>query len=180
MIKKLLSVAFLMVVLLPQVQAQSETAAHYNKAIFVEVLGDGIGISANYDMRFKKGVQDGLGFRAGIGGLNINGTDENSQSASVRILTVPLSINYLIGKRRSAFEAGLGVTPLYANAAVYDVSGGGITDVNGWGASGFINLGYRFQPLKNGFVFRFDWTPAFNSAGFSPAWFGVSAGIGFK
>lgn len=178
--RRLSLTTFFMAALLFQVKAQTETPAPYNKAIFVEALGNGMGISANYDMRVKRGVQDGLGFRAGIGGLSINGTDENGQSLDASILTFPLAVNYLIGKRRSAFEAGLGITPLYATAAIYDANNAGITDAKGWGASGFVNLGYRFQPLKNGFVFRIDWTPAFNSTGFSPAWFGISAGIGFK
>lgn len=178
--RKLTLTTFFMAALLFQVKAQTETPARYNKAIFVEALGNGMGISANYDMRIKRGVQDGLGFRAGIGGLSVNGIDENGQPADASIVTIPLSVNYLLGERRSAFEAGLGITPLYGNTTVYDSNSAGATDIKGWGASGFINLGYRFQPLRNGFVFRFDWTPAFNSTGFSPAWFGISAGIGFK
>ncbi|RDV15293.1 hypothetical protein DXT99_09490 [Pontibacter diazotrophicus] len=178
--KKLFFTVLFIAALHFQVRAQSETPGRYNKAIFVEALGNGIGISANYDMRIKRGVQDGFGFRAGIGGLSANGTDTDGRSVDASIITFPLAVNYLIGERRSAFEAGLGITPIYANADVYDTNNTGITDAKGWGTSGFINLGYRFQPLKNGFVFRFDWTPAFNSTGFSPAWFGISAGIGFK
>lgn len=177
--RKLYFTILLMATLIFQAKAQSETP-NRNKAIFVEALGNGLGISANYDMRIKKGVQDGFGFRAGIGGLSLNGKDDNGQPTSVSTLTFPLAINYLIGERRSAFEAGLGITPLYVNATVDDTNSAGITNVKGWGSSGFINLGYRFQPLRNGFVFRFNWTPAFNSTGFFPAWLGISAGFGFK
>ena len=89
-------------------------------------------------------------------------------------------VNYLVGAKRSAFEAGIGITPMYASLDIYSPTKPELADHNGWGASGFLNLGYRFQPLNNGFVFRANWTPAFNSTGFSPSWFGLSLGYGFK
>lgn len=160
--------------------AQSEAPAKYNKAIFVELLGNGLGVTANYDMRLTKGRQDGLGFRAGVGGLGLGTADSDGTSTTSSLVTFPLSLNYLVGQRRSAFEAGVGLTPVYASMAVQKTNNPGVTEADGWGTTGFVNLGYRYQPLNNGFVFRFDWTPAFNSAGFSPAWFGMSIGYGFK
>ncbi len=153
--------------------------AKFHKNVFVEVLGNGLLVSANYDMRLKRGIQDGLGFRVGVGGGRIEGTTNDGDYLDASLLTIPLSVNYLVGKRRSAFEAGIGVTPVFVNAdlAIIDDE---ITYGKGWGAIGFLNLGYRFQPIRNGVMFRADWTPVIYSEGFSPGFFGVSLGFGFK
>lgn len=178
---KTLSLTFLLTGALAfAAMAQSDTPSRFNKAIYVEALGNGLGVTANYDMRLKRGAQDGIGFRAGVGGLIVGTADYDGGTARSSITTFPLVINYLIGERRSAFEAGLGITPIYANMAVQKTGNPGITNEQGWASTGFINLGYRYQPINNGFVFRFDWTPAINSTGFSPAWFGLSLGYGFK
>ncbi|SFG37003.1 hypothetical protein [Pontibacter chinhatensis] len=178
--RKINLTCFLILVIATYAKAQVEAAAKYNKAIFVEVLGNGLGITANYDMRLTKGEQGGFGFRAGVGGLALGTADSDGTSTTSSLVTFPLTLNYLAGQRRSAFEAGIGLTPVYASMAVQKTNNPGVTKVDGWGATGFINMGYRYQPLNDGLVFRFDWTPAFNSAGFSPAWFGMSVGYGFK
>ncbi|MCC7504644.1 MAG: hypothetical protein IT259_05070 [Saprospiraceae bacterium] len=155
-----------------------ESPAKFRKNIFVEGLGNGLILSANYDMRLKRGVNDGLGFRAGIGGGGLEGTASNGDYISANFITIPVSINYLVGKRRSFFEAGLGITPIYVNAdlAVIDNE---FYSGKGWGAAGFINMGYRFQPLRNNVMFRLDWTPAITSEGFFAGFFGVSLGYSF-
>ena len=144
----------------------------YSKAVFIELGGNGLLFSANYEMRFKKGEQDGIGIRAGIGG--ISGTDNIGNS--VGVLTLPLAINNIIGKRRSAFETGVGITPVIAS-----VKGTSFTnDFKTTGIVGFINIGYRFQPIKNGFLFKINWTPVISGGGFEPRWFGIALGYGFK
>jgi hypothetical protein len=150
-----------------------------NQAVYVEGLGSGILLSVNYDMRFRRGVQDGLGMRVGVGGASLSGTDGTGQTASIGIVTVPLMVNYLVGKRRSAFEVGAGLTPGYASARV--TSSGTYQSAEGFGVfAGFLNVGYRLQPLRNGVVFRINWSPAINEYGFQPSWFGISLGYGFK
>lgn len=148
------------------------------KTVFVEALGNGLTVSGNFDLRLKANQNDGLGLRAGIGGGSLDGTDEQGNSASVGIITFPLAVNYLVGKKRSAFESGIGITPIYVSASGTiddnDFSGKGLT------LSGFLNLGYRYQPLNNGFMGHIKWTPAINSSGFSPSWFGVGIGYSFK
>jgi hypothetical protein len=86
-----------------------------NKSVFLEVGGNGLGISVNYDARFAK-VEKGLGFRAGIGffpGVRIGG-DNSTLFAWPTILSIPIGLNYLIGKAPNYFEAGLGATYFYA------------------------------------------------------------------
>lgn len=61
--------------------------------IFVEFLGQGLLVTANYDTRFTN-KRNGIGGRIGIGYINdsVNG-----------ITTIPVGINYLLGKKSSFF-----------------------------------------------------------------------------
>lgn len=157
----------------------SGSTEKFQKSIFVEGFGNGILISANYDMRLKRGRRDGLGVRGGIGGGSLEGTSTNGDYVDFSMVTFPLGVNYLVGRRRSFFEAGVGVTPIYVNADALLIDGDFYSGT-GWGVTGFLNVGYRFQPIRNGVMFRLDWTPAFNAAGFSGGFFGASLGFSFK
>lgn len=152
--------------------------AQRRKSIYAEALGNGIIVSANYDMRLKKNQNDGLGFRAGIGGGSLAGYDETGMSANIGVLTFPLSLNYVVGKKRSGFETGAGFTPIYVSASVETDTE--FAHADGLGVTGFLNAGYRFQPINSGVMFRVNWTPAFNRSGFIPGWFGLSLGYSFK
>lgn len=147
-----------------------------NKAVYLEGLGSGVLLSANYDFRFKP-VQDGLGLRVGLGGGVLS--DPNSD-AIAGLVTLPLVLNYLVGKRRVAFEMGAGVTPVYVNASGTNQATGDFISGNGFGAFGSLNLGLRLQPIRNGVVFRLNWAPVVSNTGFYPSWFGVSVGYAFK
>ena len=129
-------------------------------------------------MRLKPNQNDGWGLRAGIGGASLDGTDDLGNSASVDIISFPLAVNYLVGKKRSSFETGFGITPLYT--AVDAKIDNGLFSGDGLTVVGFLTAGYRFQPIKRGVAFRVAWTPAVSSGGFSPAWFGLSLGYSFK
>lgn len=156
----------------------STSFAQRRKTIFAEALGNGVLLSGNFDIRLKPNQNDGLGFRAGIGGGSLSATDGMGSSVSAGLVTFPLSVNYVVGKKRSGFESGVGLTPMYATASVQTNSE--FAEGNGFGVTGFLNAGYRYQPINNGVAFRINWAPAFNSAGFSPEWFGLSLGYSFK
>lgn len=160
------------------VKAQEASTDGHKKAVFVEAFGQGLHVTLNYDMRFKKGVQDGFGFRAGIGGIFTGTADADAGPEMTYVVGFPVGINYLIGERRSAFEAGVGITPHRAATPLHSRTKPKIINENGWGANGFLNFGYRLQPAKNGFVFRLNWTPVINNTGIISR-FGISAGYGF-
>ena len=162
-----------------QVKAQTETPDSHKKAVFVEAFGQGLQASINYDMRIKKGAQGGLGFRVGFGGIFTGTVNADAGNNVTGVVAFPLGINYLIGERRSSLEAGVGVTPHYADTVIDSPTNPKIIDENGWGANGYLNLGCRFQPLRNGFMFRLNWTPVISSTGFLAQNFGVSAGYSF-
>ena len=106
--------------------AQSQTRS---RAIYGELLGASQGIGFNYDARFKKDASDGFGWRTGLGfgyayssifaAYNIDGEKIDTYNQMFR-LSVPVEVNYLLGKGNSKFEAGAGAAlcaDLYTSAS---------------------------------------------------------------
>ena len=137
------------------------------KAVYAEIGGPGLA-SANFDMRFAK-KEDGFGFRVGIGGFSLS--DGFGDRAG--ILTVPVGLNYLIGKdQKNYFEVGAGFT--YINGT----SGSDFGSDNFSSSFGNLTLGYRLAPAKGGFFFKAQITPVFGSGFFIPYYGGI--GFGYK
>ena len=141
-------------------------------AFYVELLGNGLIYSVNYDRRLTDNLAGRVGFAF------VSGEDSDGDRASIVI--APVMGSYLFGEGNSHFEAGLGV--LLASASVEDV-GSGDEDwfdetVEGSTVLGTGVLGYRYQRPDGGFVFRVGLTPVFTTSDFAP-WFGISFGYGF-
>jgi len=173
----LLSVSFL--------QAQKKEAPVFDKLhknIYGELLGSHILSGINFDMRLKKGRMDGIGLRAGLGGVSLPVEDANNDF-QLGLVTFPIEFINVVGRRRSSFVAGAGILPVYAT-----ISGQGeISDndfVRGEGlgiAGGFLTFGYRLQPLRNGFMLQLHWNPLIlRGSGFNASWVGIGMGFGFK
>jgi hypothetical protein len=163
-------------------QDEEQTFNSYHKNIYAEFLGSHILGGVNYDMRLKKGKMDGIGFRAGIGGLSASGYADNT-NASLGIVTFPLEFNHLIGKKRSSFVSGIGLLPVYATvSADGELTNDEFIQAEGFGiVGGFMTIGYRFQPKKTGVMFQVNWNPLMiRKSGFMMGWFGLGVGIGFK
>lgn len=146
---RILFIASVLILTLPFTGiSQNETK---REAIYLEGLGAGIFYSFNYDWRFKDQAK-GLGAKAGLGYTAIDG---------VSVATIPIAVNYLIGKKRNFLELGLGTTVILlssnnSTAATSDprVSGTGLM-FNGI-------VGYR-RVSKSGFLLRAGLTPFFTS-----------------
>ncbi|MEN9572114.1 MAG: hypothetical protein RL172_3345 [Bacteroidota bacterium] len=160
MIKKILC-AFVLALLMMPVFTFAQTAA---KSVYVELGGPGLA-SINYDMRLQK-KEDGFGFRAGVGGFNIDGTSA---------LFVPVGLNYLLGKdQKNYFEFGGGITIVSMSDDYYSDNDGNFSTT-----FGHLYFGYRLQPKNGGFLFRAGITPVFNNNGFIPYYAGISFGYKF-
>lgn len=156
------------------------------KSIYFEVAGPGALYSINYDFRFKK-RQNGLGMRVGASYF-YNGSDN--------VVTVPVVLNYLCGKKGHYLELGTGVTYFYMYSE--NQLFGGIAnedwisgyDANGiyhgpyfhseHGAIGSVSIGYRYQPLKGGFNFRVGGGPVVTTQKEFKIWPYMSFGYSFK
>ncbi len=135
------------------------------KFTFIEGGGSGVLINVNFDMRFQKDQSDGLGFKAGVGYFPFD--------RDVDILTLPIGINYLIGKNRNYLLLGANTTfvPFGKNNDRVDVK----TVVPS------LEVGYRFVPLKKGFSFQATYNPLFNTVdGLKPLFFGIGLGYSWK
>ncbi|GGH03270.1 hypothetical protein [Mucilaginibacter phyllosphaerae] len=167
-------------------QADSVQNSYLNKrakTFFFELFGPGSVYSLNYDTRFKN-KQDGLGGRAGI---SFYADSETS------FFTVPLVVNYLLGKRGKYFEVGAGVTLYTFKSDSYDgfFDNGGsdsyqLGDVSyyrsakrEYGLLGTFNFGYRYQPIDGGFSFRAGVSPVFSTHKVIPYWPYLSFGYAF-
>ena len=151
--------------------------AQRNKSVFLELGGNGLGFSVNYDTRFTK-AEKGPGFRAGIGffpGARLGG-DSSTLFSWPTILSIPVGLNYLVGKAPHYFEAGLGATYFYGkgNFTFFFLE----TDET---LSTFIfipSAGYRFAKAGKSFQGRGFISPYINSGGVS-FYGGLSAGFKF-
>jgi hypothetical protein len=115
------------------------------QAIYFMIGGSGPLFSVNYDRRFQKKV-NGFGFVAGVGFYGESG---------ISIFSIPVSINYLIGRSNHFLELAAGTTFISAKTDIFAESNSG---------SGFIhhvNAGYRYQPTRGGFFFRGGISPLF-------------------
>ena len=110
------------------------------KNVFVELGGPGF-ISANYDVRLSK-INDGFGVRVGVGIIS------DLQASGI---TLPVGLNYLIGKRNNFIEIGAGASyvrlPNVNQDQPFNFPAESMVVGYGW-------LGYKYQATDNGFTFR--------------------------
>jgi len=139
-----------------------------SRAVYLELAGNGIGYSFNYDQRFENRL-DGLGFKVGASYFALGGT-----SAA----TFPFGLNYLLGKRGKYFELGLGATYLLASDRTNTLARGN-DQTFADGITGNMILGYRSEPVDGGFLFRASITPFFGNGIFWPLFAGISVGYAF-
>lgn len=139
--------------------------------VFVELGGQGLLLTANYDTRFSN-RRDGLGGRIGIGYI----AADNDHAAT----TIPLSLNYLLGKNNKFFEIGLGTTFIASksNGSFFFDEGDNEVERNS-NVIGTMSFTYRVQPVDSGFSFRAGITPIFNGEFFMPYFGGISLGYTF-
>lgn len=138
-------------------------SAQSAQSVYFELGGPGIA-SFNYDTRFS-GRQGGLGGRIGVGYSKV-------VSGGSSVVYLPLGINYLVGKdKRHYLEIGGGVTPVFNSGPDEDSA---ITET-------FVHLvlGYRFQPINDGFTFRAFVCPIYGNGIFVPYYAGLSGGYKF-
>lgn len=142
-------------------QTPNDAGSHAAQSVYLEIGGNGILFSANYDTRFAK-TQGGLGMRVGAGFFG--GSEEG-------VLTIPVGLNYLAGKAPNFFEGGLGYT-----YATFTSSDGFFS---GDGHLLFPSAGYRYQQIGKGIVARIVISPAIDIGSGDWVFFGGVA-IGYK
>ncbi|MVN20902.1 hypothetical protein [Mucilaginibacter arboris] len=172
--KKIYVVLMLLAVLFisSQVRAQQTFDSGTGRAqnVFVELYGQGLLFSANYDTRFSN-KRDGIGGRVGIGYFAVDGNN---------LTTIPIGLNYLLGKGRNFFEVGLGATYLSAKLSGDDFFKSDNSDVTGSEIIGTMSFSYRLQPINSGFALRAGFSPIFGNGFFIPYFPNFSLGYTFS
>ncbi|MFQ5675784.1 MAG: hypothetical protein ACE5G1_07815 [bacterium] len=146
--------------------AYAQSARTDHNSVYLELLGNGVFFSINYDRMFSESLCGRVGFSYA--------ELDDEKGDNVFVTFVPVVANYLVGKGKHKLELGLGALFIFA-ARDFDETD---TDVDKSGILGTATVGYRFQPLNGGFVFRVGFTPIFADDGFAP-WGGLSFGYGF-
>jgi hypothetical protein len=164
-IKLIAVIVFILGGLIQTAKAQEDNHKLSNKKVYIEIGGPGIVLSVNLDGRFDTNKKTGMGYRIGLGFTPYEDYSYSSygkQSSSKTLLTVPLGINYIVGKENSphTFEIGVGVTML--SEAVYIGSNDYGKEVP---ALGHFELMYRLAPLNGGFTWRIGFTPLLSLEG---------------
>ena len=153
-------------------------------SLYVELLGNGILYSLNYDRMLTEDMSARLGFEY----LNISasGTNEDSTTSGVSIgfYLVPATINFFLASHdngkvgSSKLEIGAGPLFIFVTGTGTGTLAG--NNVSGSLVGGTATLGYRYQSYDGGFVFRVGFTPIYlqQPIGFRPLG-GISLGYAF-
>ncbi len=152
---------YLIGVVFTNVKAQSEMNFQMmlpsgGRAIFFELGGHSIFFGVNYDVRFNK-KPDGMGGRVGIGYMAVS---------EARFFSLPVALNYLMGKDGKYFEMGAGATLLSLGErddyySYTEMGHSSPTTTNITKLLGNISFGFRRQPVNSGFMFRAGVAPVF-------------------
>lgn len=142
-----------------QVQAQNKFKKH---SIYAEVLGNGIILSANYELQLSN--KPGFGIHAGIGLAGV-------------MPAIPLGMTYLvkIGKQKSFIETGIGIT--FAEKDLWDDNKTQLPS-NPYQVAFIPSLGYRHHS-PYGLMWKLIYSPFFNKENNEPGFFGASVGWRF-
>jgi len=139
--------------------AQDETVA--NKQFYTELGGPGVIMSINFDTRFDSNNKLGLGCRIGAG-FYISDFERNGHYETRTVYSIPVGINYILGKSSSpaSLEVGGGVSLLTRKVALfyYDVEEKG-------NIIGHLNIMFRVTPVGGGMAFRIGFTPIIGTSG---------------
>ena len=154
--------------------AQSEHVARAPKfqsmaenSLYVELLGNGLLYSINFDHMITEDVSA----RAGFEYLSFSGTDTNPESESngagvkLGFYLVPATLNFFVASHDNG-KVGSSKLELGAGPLFLFVTGTGTGTLAGKNVSGSLigaagTIGYRYQPYDGGFVFRIGFTPIY-------------------
>ena len=154
---------------------ESERGEVSRNLIFVELGGNGILYTVNYD----RGLTDNLHVRIGIGhlaeGANPISTGP-SDLAAQPATTLPVLVSYVRGDRSHRLEVGAGVTVL--RSAGMPAMGRIAARPSDLSIMATGVIGYRYVPREGGFTYRAGFTPLLSAGGFLP-WAGLSFGYLF-
>ena len=162
----------------PHAQAWATTPASTHEerarhAVYAELGGPGLLYSLNYEHHLAIPVA----LRAGASFWQLS--EQGTQRAMSAAL-MPLSASYLVGWGNHHLEVGLGLTWGLMRSDLNQRADLPVEQL--WLLSALAQVGYRYQPVSGGLVFRATFTPMVSGDRFAPLgspymlWGGLSVG----
>lgn len=142
-------------------------------AIYGELLGPGILYSINYEHLITPHVS----LRGGFSKWSVPSAFL-LVDGSVDFTGFPITLNYLAGEGNSRLELGAGLVPILLSVDGQVILFGGSVRGRASVVSGTATIGYRYQPVDGGFVFRIGFTPILLFKRLIPTG-GLSMGVAF-
>lgn len=121
------------------------------RGYFVELLGNGLLYSVNYERVYR----DHLSVRAGVmvGGASVT-VNETGNSASVGMILAPIMASTLVGSGKHRLEFGAGLLGIAFFGSVEPVG-----NISTLALGATARIGYLYLPDSPGTTFRFAYTP---------------------
>ena len=147
--------------------SQSLQAEYTKNGTYVELFGQGLLYTLNYDYRFTEHLGARIGFT--------HFTTSEARPGRLDLTGIPAMGEFLAGSNGHYFEIALGVFPVYGK---FDFDILRLHKERDWGFIWTGTIGLRYQPQTDGLMFRMCMTPLFTSEGVM-MWGGVSFGYAF-
>ena len=155
--------------------SQQKVSKHATQ-LQLEALGPGSLFSLNLDCRFAR-KQNGLGLRIGLGGSPLGTLGQSCNSGAQ--ISLPIGLNYLIGKHDHYLELGVGIVPTIIGGTkklCIGLEQDFFSDETQ--TYEYILAGYRYQPVdKSKITYRAFVSPLFQSGFSIKLWGGLSIGV---
>ena len=198
LIKNMKRIFFMIIALVLALDILAQGRKH---SVFMELVGASNGVGMNFESRFSD--TSSFGWRVGLAwGYGESSNFAFGGSESLRAYTVPIGVNWLIGRGRNQLELGAGVSlglyNLHSRYYEYQLTGyvetedgtripyyEGIPHTDNGNKFGYFlfgDIGYRHVSRK-GFLFRIGISPSFNfddSHGVSKSFFFPYLGFGYS
>jgi len=151
---------FLLVLPCQYIYAQARETPYTKHCIYVELLGQGGLYSVNYEHRFSPSLSGRVGFTSWS-----LPTTFLFQVGKIDVIGFPLMLSYLTGEGNSHLEVGVGGVLGSGRWTATSFWGESVSDGPRTFVVGTATVGYRYQPVHKGFLFRIGATPIFGSSG---------------
>jgi hypothetical protein len=139
----------ILMLLLVSLRTNAQDSIYYKNAVMLEIGGNGLAYSANYERFLSKNINARAGF-------SLFKIIENQTDKSMIVMSYPISFNYLINlsRQKHFIETGIGVMNLITSGDLVEYKG-----VTNYYLNPFLNFGYRYEPTKNRFLYRIGLSP---------------------
>lgn len=161
--------SFIVILLLADLSSPAQDSTHVH-CVYLEAFGAGGYGSINYDRELRELGPLKLRGRVALSTLNVIDIEQRFNPDVI----VPIGLSLTYGKEHQLeLGAGQTVTAIVETDLVENEK------EREFGISAFLGLGYRYQPLESGFIFRLGYTPLIEFYDSFRHWGGLSIGYRF-